>query len=75
MNKNLLYNVRICRRISRELAVSLAEFGPIVVSFIELFYAAPVVTILLLVQFFHVLTLLYTTWGYFSLYNVLVISL
>ena len=35
----------------RELAVSLTEPGPIEVSFIELFYAAPVVTISLFVQF------------------------
>ena len=40
-----------CIRMPRELAVSLTEPGRIVVSFIELFYAAPVVTISLFVQF------------------------
>ena len=40
-----------CIRMPRELAVSLTQFGPTVVSFIESFNAAPVVTISLLAQF------------------------
>ena len=43
---------RLRRRLSRESAVSLTESGPIAVSFLELLYAAPVVSFTLFVVLF-----------------------